>query len=319
MPARRASHGRLERLVHHVVGASGGAPARPLTQQRRDYKLDTQYRQRMDELGLVVPEEFRAPYHTAEGLAREDILDWRRVQEQWDEEAFMRDGVAIFRGIFTPAATRRLVESCENVQRHNDRWLDHDWHEPSQWEALGLRGPTEPPLTEEEKATDRGGCQLLWSTLGRILNSVRDNNPDHSLDLSTGLGQLRDARSMRWPLGTGVVPEHCPMAYDQFLSNHPPADDRGAAAHSQAPDSRLDKSLLVLCSDGLAGPCLSAAQAHARTRSAVRSQHPPLAPQLYRPALALAVRALLRNPVPVRLQPDSKVCLSATTWRTGLG
>ena len=220
MPARRASHGRLERLVHHVVGASGGAPARPLTQQqRRDYKLDTQYRQRMDELGLVVPEEFRAPYHTAEGLAREDILDWRRVQEQWDEEAFMRDGVAIFRGIFTPAATRRLVESCENVQRHNDRWLDHDWHEPSQWEALGLRGPTEPPLTEEEKATARGGCQLLWSTLGRILNSVRDNNPDHSLDLSTGLGQLRDARSMRWPLGTGVVPEHCPMAYDQFLSD----------------------------------------------------------------------------------------------------
>ena len=73
MPARRASHGRLERLVHHVVGASGGAPARPLTQQRRDYKLDTQYRQRMDELGLVVPEEFRALYHTAEGLAREDI------------------------------------------------------------------------------------------------------------------------------------------------------------------------------------------------------------------------------------------------------
>ena len=278
MPARRASHGRLERLVHHVVGASGGAPARPLTQQRRDYKLDTQYRQRMDELGLVVPEEFRAPYHTAEGLAREDILDWRRVQEQWDEEAFMRDGVAIFRGIFTPAATRRLVESCENVQRHNDRWLDHDWHEPSQWEALGLRGPTEPPLTEEEKATARGGCQLLWSTLGRILNSVRDNKVDH-----------------------------------------PSADDRGA--NSQAPDPRLEKSLLVLCSDGLAGPAVSAAQAHARSRSAVRSQHPPLPPQLYRPALALAVRGA---PPPesvllCSLTQRRSVCLSATTWRTGLG
>jgi hypothetical protein len=62
-----------------------------------------------------------------------------------------------------------------DVQRCNDEWLDHDWHEPSQWEPLGLSPPTCPPLTDEEKDRARGGCQLS-GVLSPIWQSVCENS-----------------------------------------------------------------------------------------------------------------------------------------------
>jgi hypothetical protein len=41
-----------------------------------------------------------------------------------------------------------------------------------QWAKLQLHPPTVPPLTEAEKASARGGCQLLNQAMGRIFRSV---------------------------------------------------------------------------------------------------------------------------------------------------
>jgi hypothetical protein len=90
-----------------------------------------------------------------------------------------------------------------------------------------------PPLSEQEKAAARGGCQLLGQSLSRIMTSVEENNggpgEDFVLDAGRaratrsekgkpprfGTGKLRDSRSMRWPCGTGYIPEHCPMGYGE--------------------------------------------------------------------------------------------------------
>ena len=125
MPERRggAPGQRLARLAAHVRAAH---PAEQAASEPAD-RLYAQYVARMEELGMPVPPSgatTRGEYHTAEGLAQADILDWPAVQAQFDEEAFLRDGVAVLKGIFTPAATRRLRESCERCQLLNDSWLD---------------------------------------------------------------------------------------------------------------------------------------------------------------------------------------------------
>ena len=224
MPAAAAlppGHGRagrrLQRLAGHVVARALAVPSLGVSDSEEEYFLKSQYRQRMRELALPAPAAppFRAEYHTAAGLAREPILQWPKVMAQFDVAEFMRDGVAVFKGIFTPDAARRLVASCENVQRQNDAWLDHDWLKPGQWAALGLKPPAVPPVTAEEKAAARGGCQLMGRSLSRIMESVEQSNGGPRF----GTGSLRDSRSMRWPCGTGYIPEHCPMGYDGFLAN----------------------------------------------------------------------------------------------------
>jgi hypothetical protein len=185
-------------------------------------EIHLQFLERMQQLGLAIPDEYHtAEYNTPEALAEYGpILDWGKVTEQLDMETFLRDGVLVLKGVFTPEATSRLVASCENVQRQNDSWLDHDWHEPTQWVELGLNPPTAPPLTEAEKEAGRGGCQLLSSCgLGRIFRSVEANNPDAIATNGThfGAGVLRDRRSIRWPKGRGYYPEHLPIMHDAFL------------------------------------------------------------------------------------------------------
>ena len=134
-----------------------------------------------------------------EGLAQEAILDWAAVSEQFDQDAFMRDGVAVLRGVMTPAATRRLRASCERVQELNDEWLDHDWLEPAQWEQMGWRPPTCEPLSEEEKAKARGASQVLNSVLGRIWRSARENNAEAT---PGNPNFVRDSHSIRHQLMT---------------------------------------------------------------------------------------------------------------------
>jgi hypothetical protein len=175
---------------------------------------------------MAVPTTFRLAeagrgYHTAESLEFEDIFVWSKVVEQFEAQDFMRDGVLILTGVMTPLATRRLRESCERVQRENDSWLDHDWHEPTQWAPLGMRPPTCEPLSEAEKARARGACQVLNGVLGRIWRSVRENTAGMFDDLPStsghGGGQLRDATSTRWPFGKGFAPEMYPSAYDGYM------------------------------------------------------------------------------------------------------
>ena len=180
-----------------------------------------QYLERMQELGIDIPSEYTVrSYHTEEMLkSHQPILDWSKVTDQLCMDTFLRDGVLVLKGVFTPEATTRLRSSCENVQKQNDTWLDHDWHEPTQWAKIGLNGPTAPQLTEEEKQTARGGCQLLNSSgLGRIFQSVEANNPEAvASGTHFGSGVLRDTRSIRWPKGLGFFPEHCPILHDDWL------------------------------------------------------------------------------------------------------
>ena len=57
---------------------------------------------------------------------------------------------------------------------------------------------------------------------------------------------MRDKQSMRWPLGRGIVPEHCAMAYDTFLAaciTHP----QTIALHQLliGPNIRFDHNTLL--------------------------------------------------------------------------
>ena len=130
---------RLRRVCEHVCPVS----AKPAAQLERGEQQQQQH-----------------PYLTAEALERADILDWQAVLSQFNREDFLRDGYCALRRVFTAGATRRLLESCKRVQALNDEWLDHDWHEPTQWEHLGLQPPSVPPLSDENKNRARGGCQL---------------------------------------------------------------------------------------------------------------------------------------------------------------
>ena len=185
-------------------------------------QMRLQYLARLRQMGLPVPETYiTADYHTAEAKALPPILDWEAVEAQLDTEAFLRDGVAVLRGVWLPAATSGLLESCVNVQRENDKWIDHDWHEPSQWAERGLNPPTCPPLTEVEKNEARGKGQVLHYTLGPIFRSVKDNNPETVAGgAHFGLGMIRDERTIRWPSGIApgiAAPELLPIMYDDFL------------------------------------------------------------------------------------------------------
>ena len=183
--------------------------------------IHLQYLERMAELGLEIPAEYTVrSYHTEQVIAaNRPILDWAKVMEQLCMESFLRDGVLVLKGVFTRDATARLRASCEHVQQQNDRWLEHDWHEPTQWARIGLKPPTAPRLTEEEKEAARGGCQLLnGSGLGEIFRSVEANNPAAvARGTHFGSGVLRDTRSIRWPKGLGIFPEHCPILHDDWL------------------------------------------------------------------------------------------------------
>ena len=187
-------------------------------------------------------------------------MDWTKVRAQLDVDGFMRDGVAVFRGVFNDAMTRQLRQSCEHVQRLNDSWLDHDWHAPDQWRAKGLYPPTTHPLTEHEVAGARGSCQVVSRVLGRIFESVQESNrgTTAAFDLARSESadtpgklrdppvDMRDKQSMRWPLGRGIVPEHCAMAYDTFLAaciTHP----QTIALHQLliGPNIRFDHNTLL--------------------------------------------------------------------------
>jgi len=170
---------RLRRLGGQLVQQQATAAADDTGDE--GYFLDAQYRARMAALNMPVPAN--GPFVSAgivTSVPVEPILDWGKVMEQFDQDAFMRDGVAVLKGIFTPEATAKLVASCERVQRCNDDWLDHDWHEPSQWAALGLSPPSCPPLTEAEKDRARGGCQLA-GVLNPIWKSVCENSDPEKL------------------------------------------------------------------------------------------------------------------------------------------
>ena len=218
---QQRSQRRLSHLLGAVGAATAGAPAGRPPQRvgpapdHTDYR--SQYRARMRELGMPLPPPpftTGGSYHTTEGLGQEAILDWAAVLEQFDQDAFMRDGVAVLRGVMTPAATRRLRASCERVQELNDEWLDHDWLEPAQWEQMGWRPPTCEPLSEEEKSKARGASQVLNGVLGRIWRSARENNAKAT---PGNPNFVRDSHSIRWPKGRGFAPEIFPACYDPFM------------------------------------------------------------------------------------------------------
>ncbi len=214
-------------------------------------EVHLQYLQRMRALGFEIPKEYSVrSYHTEAVLAEHrPILIWSKVMEQLSMESFLRDGVLILKGVFTSDATARLRASCEHVQQQNDSWLDHDWHEPTQWEKIGMNPPTAPRLTEEDKQAARGGCQLLnGSGLGRIFRSVEANNQEAVANgTHFGSGVLRDTRSVRWPKGLGFFPEHCPILHDDWLlecMTHP----QMIALHQTllgSPEIRFDHNTLL--------------------------------------------------------------------------
>ena len=106
---------RLGRLAGHVsIAPTSTAKPEPISQAGPPLRRDAddlvarQYFSRMEELGMPVQRGASSggEYHTAAGHALEDILDWSKVTEQFDVETFMRDGVAVLKGIFTPKSVR---------------------------------------------------------------------------------------------------------------------------------------------------------------------------------------------------------------------
>ena len=88
---------------------------------------------------------------------------------------------------------------------------------------MGLNPPSCAPLSEDEKASARGGCQILVGALARIFHSVQENSPSMDQERKAMVrggpsGLLRDSDSTRWPHGRGFPPELAPMAYDPFIA-----------------------------------------------------------------------------------------------------
>lgn len=218
--------------------------------------LAQQYRMRLSKRGSLAVADGTGlritEYSTAEAHQRPDVLRWRDVREQFNEEAFLRDGVQVFQEVFTDDALREIIAATARVQALNDEWLVHDWHEATQWAPLALKPPTVPPLTPGEKALALGKGQMALDggrgRLSRIFRSVEENTrgdvpPPARRDSAAAInpkgkdgvsptnpaphlprGPWRDERSWRWPLQRGFMPEHCAMAVDPYfrdLVTHP--------------------------------------------------------------------------------------------------
>ncbi len=90
---------------------------------------------------------------------REDFLDWQAVIGQFDAEAFLRDGYAVFQGVMSPGAVDAWTAALQRGQELNDRLLSADWGAVD-WERLGRRPPTATVDPEDIRAA-LGGSQLV--------------------------------------------------------------------------------------------------------------------------------------------------------------
>jgi hypothetical protein len=144
--------------------------------------------------------------HEARVLQQDPLF---RYEPVLDQEAFRRDGVWVLPGIYTEAATARLLEACKRIQRCNDEWVNHDWLAPpmrAAWTAAGLRPPSAlAPSKMRESLT--GGTQ----------KGARDSSTKPGLfDGSDFIGLQEDRRA---PHMQGFCPEAFACGYDPMLLN----------------------------------------------------------------------------------------------------
>lgn len=97
--------------------------------------------------------------------SEEAIFDWQKVLQQFDRQAFERDGFCALRGVMTDEAARKWAEGLIRCQTLNDRLLTADWLSPEagiDWEALGL--PEPPPVSglSDEAVAKAIGTTQAW-------------------------------------------------------------------------------------------------------------------------------------------------------------
>ena len=88
---------------------------------------------------------------------RRDLLDMASVSAQFDAEAFLLDGYAVFREVMTLDAIDEWIAALRRGQQLNDALLRADWN-LIDWHDLG-RAPPEKFLTSAEIDAALGGSQ----------------------------------------------------------------------------------------------------------------------------------------------------------------
>lgn len=91
--------------------------------------------------------------------AAEPLFDWDKVMEQFDREAYERDGYCAFRGIMTEETRAQWAEGLLECQRLNDRLLLSDMQKEVDWDGLGVKQAPTGRLTAEEIAKAEGTAQ----------------------------------------------------------------------------------------------------------------------------------------------------------------
>eukprot|EP01052_Picozoa_sp_SAG31_P011123 SAG31_NODE_623_length_13492_cov_62.118196_9_plen_260_part_00 len=90
--------------------------------------------------------------------AVEPLFHWDKVLQQFDREAYERDGYCALKGIMTDSTRKQWTEGLVQCQRLNDRLLLSDFS-MIDWEGLGLMHTPPGRLTEQEIEKARGTAQ----------------------------------------------------------------------------------------------------------------------------------------------------------------
>ena len=170
-----------------------------------------------------------------------------------DENVFRCDGVWVLPGVFTEAATSRLIQACENIQRYNDAWVNCDWRAPSRltaWAAAGLRPPSQGLAPAAVRAAMTGGTQL-GARDSKDGTSVYNSAHTSIFEGSDFVGLRTDKRA---PFLHGFCPESFVPGYDPFMLNvltHP----QMLALQTQmlGSDIRLDHNTCMNRKEGFPG------------------------------------------------------------------
>jgi hypothetical protein len=107
------------------------------------------------------PERWRREVEVTEGTT---LLDTEAIDQQFDRDAFLRDGVVIFQGVMTEDGRRRWTAAAREAQALNDRLIHAApaWATGIDWEALGRAdGPPERTLTADEIEAAVGTSQSI--------------------------------------------------------------------------------------------------------------------------------------------------------------
>ena len=117
--------------------------------------------------------------------------------------AFERDGYWVWDNVLTDAGRRQFTASLQNLQDKNDRIImETDWA-AIDYESLGLPRPAPESITPQALAGYGGGSEQMKCVSRKLEHYMHEH----------GIPEIA-ARGIKT---NGVMPEHFPPAYDDFL------------------------------------------------------------------------------------------------------